>query len=277
MGLIRTIALGLLALFAQSQMAYAEDSPLINPHQIVTTTFNNLYGFSSIQQVEVSTGTAARGDTFTRSAQVIRVGAANGLNRMLVRFKGPMDLRGVGILLSERDNFQYDAFMYQPTLKKVRRVSVYQRHDQFFGTDLSFEDLEGKRASQWNARLLRSEVMLGRNTWVIELTPIGFPSGYEKIVGWFDQEVPVIVHFEYILKGMGDTVHKAVDLDPGYVVEKDGYFIPTHLKFSGSQGTETVVRISDIEVHESFPKSLFSPSSLERGGVRSDASKSRSD
>ena len=40
MGLIRTIALGLLALFAHSQMAYAEDFPLINPHQIVTTTFN---------------------------------------------------------------------------------------------------------------------------------------------------------------------------------------------------------------------------------------------
>ncbi len=241
---------------------------------IVAEACTNLYGFSSIQQVEVSAG-SAHGESFTRSAQVIRVGAVEGLNRMLVRFRDPMDLRGVGILLRERDNFHYDAFMYQPTLKKVRRVSVYQRHDQFFGTDLSFEDLEGKRASQWSARLLHSEVRLGRDTWVIELTPLGFPSGYEKIVGWFDKEIPVAVHFEYFLKGNGEAIHKVVDLDPGQVMETDGYFIPTHLKFTGARGTETVVRISNVEIRDSFPPNLFSPSSLERGRVGGEVSRSR--
>ncbi|MFT7671233.1 MAG: hypothetical protein ACI8X5_003950 [Planctomycetota bacterium] len=267
-------ALILTLLLVAPSVALSEDSLPIDPNEIVMNTFNNLYGFSSIQQVEVSTGTQ-QGESFTRSAQVVRAGAAEGLNRMLVRFKDPMDLRGVGILLKERENFQYDAFMYQPALKKIRRVSVYQRNDQFFGTDLSFEDLEGKRAKQWGARLLRSEEMLGRKTWVIELTPIGFPSGYKKIVGWFDQEIPVIVHFEYVLSGKGDEIYKTVDLDPGAVVEKGGYFIPTRLKFSGSQGTQTVVNISGIEILEVLPKKLFSPTSLERGDVRSDASKSK--
>jgi hypothetical protein len=268
--LMATCSLALLVIAGTATAS--EDSTPVDAQKIVAAAFANLYGFSSIQQVEISAG-AADGRKFLRSAQVVRAGAASGLNRMLVRFSGPADLRGVGILLQERDNFQYDAFMYQPTLKKVRRVSVYQRHDQFFGTDLSFEDLEGKRASQWNARSLRTDMMLGRKAWVIELRPIDFPSGYERIIGWFDQEVPVIVHFEYFLKGRPDQIHKVVDLDPGAVVEKDGFFIPTHLKFAGSRGSETVVRISEIEIRESLPKSLFTPSALERGNARGDAAK----
>jgi hypothetical protein len=247
-----------------------EDSSPFDPEEIVARTFENLYGFSSVQQVEISSG-SPDGRKFVRSAQVIRAGASNGLNRMLIRFSRPADLRGVGILLRERDNFQYDAFLYQPILKKVRRVSMYQRHDAFFGTDLAFEDLEGKRSSQWDARLIRSEMKLGRKAWVIEMTPVGIPSGYAKMIGWFDQEKPVVVRFEFYLKENSGERFKIVDMDPARVVEKGGYYIPTHLKFAGSQGTETIVRISEIEIRESFPNSRFSPAALERGSERADA------
>ncbi len=55
------------------------------------------------------------------------------------------------------------------------------------------------------------------------------------------------------------------------MLEKDGYFIPTHLKFSGAQSTETIVRISEVDIRDSFPPSRFSTSALERGSQRSDA------
>ena len=103
------------------------------------------------------------------------------------------------------------------------------------------------------------------------LTPVAFPSGYAKIVGWFDQELPIVVHFEFYLQGRGDERFKVVDMDPAQIVEKDGYFIPTHLKFTGAQGTETVVYISKIDIRDSFPKSRFSPSALERGSEHRDA------
>jgi len=268
-------AISLAMLVIALPSASIEVSPAVDPAKIVSKAFGNLYGFSSVQQVEISSGTADE-KKFIRSAQVIRAGAATGLNRMLVRFNGPPDLRGVGILLRERPNYQYDAFLYQPILKKVRRVSVYQRQDRFFGTDLAFEDLEGKRAAQWNARLLRSEMKLDRKTWVIEITPIGFPSGYERIIGWFDQERPVVVHFEFYLGGQNDKKHKALDLLPSEVVEKDGYYIPTQLRFSGAHGTETIVRISEIDIRESLPDSIFSPSTLERGSLRTDAAGAKS-
>ena len=136
----------------------AEDAASPNPQAIVGRAFQNLYGFTSVQRVEIR---ARRGDgrEYLRSVQVARRGASAGLNRMLVRFVGPGDLRGIGLLLLERPDFSYDAFLYQPALARVRRVSVAQRADAFFGTDVFFEDLEGKRVGQWRARLLRAETL----------------------------------------------------------------------------------------------------------------------
>ena len=148
----------------------AEDAASPNPQAIVARAFQNLYGFTSVQRVEIR---ARRGDgrEYLRSVQVARRGASDGLNRMLVRFLGPGDLRGIGLLLMERPDFSYDAFLYQPALARVRRVSVAQRADAFFGTDVFFEDLEGKRSAQWRARLLRAETVAGRPALVIELQP----------------------------------------------------------------------------------------------------------
>lgn len=248
-------------------LSAAEDATPIDAQEIVARTFENLYGFNSVQQVEITSGAAGR-ETFTRSAQVIRAGTAAGLNKMLVRFTGPPDLRGIGLLLLEQENFQYDAFLYQPILKKVRRVSVYQRHDQFFGTDLAFEDLEGKRADQWSARWLRSEELLGRKTWVIELRPREFPSGYDRIVGWFDRARPVVVRFEFYRAG---ERLKTIDFDPGAVVDRQGFAIPTSLALLGAGGSRTGVEVSEIEIRDSFPRNRFSASSLERGDVKRDA------
>lgn len=245
----------------------AEDTGSIDVRTIVDRAFLNLYGFSSVQQVEITSAMRGR-ETFTRAAQVIRAGAAQGLNKMLVRFTAPPDLRGVGILLLEQDNFQYDAFLYQPILKKVRRVSVYQRHDRFFGTDLAFEDLESKRPNQWQVRWLRNETRQARNCWVIELVPKDFPSGYERIVGWFDQQHPIVLRFEFFRH---HEQLKSVDFDSHALVERKGYWIPTQFTFDGPGGSQTRVTLSQIDIRDSFPLGRFTSSSLERGSVKRDA------
>ncbi|MCP4036075.1 MAG: hypothetical protein GY733_04000 [bacterium] len=40
-----------------------------------------------------------------------------------------------------RGSVPLDALLYQPVLEQAQRVSVYQRHDRFFGTDLASDDL----------------------------------------------------------------------------------------------------------------------------------------
>ncbi len=234
--------------------------------QTVRRAFDNLYGFSSIQDVTFTAHTSDQ--EFQRSAQVIRQSASVGLNRMLVRFGYPQEMRDLGILLRERPTFEYDVFVYQPSLKKVRRVSLYQRGDRFFGTDLAFEDLEGKRAPQWKPRFLREDSLDGRPALVVELTPNGFPSAYARLIAWFDRELPTISRIEFY---KGPELLKTARIPTENVIEKDGFYIPTRMEFSSGAGTMTVLEVSRIELLERVPTERFTTTALEFGDTKRDA------
>lgn len=246
-----------------------EDAASPNPQAIVARAFQNLYGLTSVQRVEIR---ARRGDgrEYLRSVQVARRGAADGLNRMLVRFLGPGDLRGIGLLLMERPDFSYDAFLYQPALARVRRVSVAQRADAFFGTDVFFEDLEGKRPAQWRARLLRAESVAGRPALVIELQPIGIPSGYDRVVGWFDRELPLMLRAEFYRNG---RKVKDLEIDPKRILRVGSYHVPARMTFRRADGSVTTVEIPEIELRGALPDELFTQSVLEFGDERLDLRK----
>jgi len=247
----------------------AEDAASPNPQAIVARAFQNLYGFTSVQRVEIR---ARRGDgrEYLRSVQVARRGASDGLNRMLVRFLGPGDLRGIGLLLLERPDFSYDAFLYQPALARVRRVSVAQRSDAFFGTDVFFEDLEGKRSEQWRARLLRAEAVGGRPALVIELQPSGIPSGYDRVVGWFDHELPLMLRAEFYRDG---KKLKDLEIDPKRILKVGGYHVPGLMTFRRGDASVTTVEIPEVDLRDALPDELFTQSVLEFGDERLDMRK----
>jgi hypothetical protein len=264
-----SLAVSPVCLLAATRVAAGESpdaAPGPVPSEIVARTFENLYGFSSIQRVEIR-ARPKDGQAFLRRAQVLRRGADEGLNRMLVRFLGPGDLRGIGLLLLERPDLTYDAFLYQPALRRVRRVTIAQRQDSFFGTDLSFEDLEARRAAQWSTELVERAEVAHREAWVIELTPRGVPSGYERIVGWFDRELPVLLRAEFHRNGRRI---KTLAIEPDAIRKIEGHYVPTEMEFRGESGSVTRVRIPEIDVLESIPSEKFTTSALEFGDERSD-------
>lgn len=76
----------------------------------------------------------------------------------------PNDLKGAGYL-----NFRYlgeddpdDSYLYLPELRRVRRVSVANRSDAFWGTDVDMDSIWGFNAkvSYWNFRLLAEKQIL---------------------------------------------------------------------------------------------------------------------
>lgn len=237
-----------------------------DPRSVVERAFANLYGFSSIQKVEIRASLAA-GRDLTRTAQVIRRGADAGLNRMLIRFLDPEELRGTALLLLEREDYAYDSFLYQPMFQKVRRVSIAQRHDKVFGTHLAFEDLEVKHAKHWELALLREELLGDRKAWVIDMTPKGRPSAYDKIVGWFDQSSPVILKMEFF---RGGEHFKRLDVDTSRIEERGGYAVPMVMTLRSGDGSSTRVEVKEIEFLKAIPDKLFSLSTLQQGDARSD-------
>ena len=76
----------------------------------------------------------------------------------------PNDLKGAGVL-----NMRYlnhgdpdDSYMYLPELRRVRRISVANRSDAFWGTDMDLDSLWGMNAKigYWTFRLLAEREIL---------------------------------------------------------------------------------------------------------------------
>lgn len=76
----------------------------------------------------------------------------------------PNDLKGAGVLNNRylNANDPDDSYIYLPELRRVRRISVANRSDAFWGTDMDLDSLWGFNAkvSYWSFRLLAEKEIL---------------------------------------------------------------------------------------------------------------------
>ena len=76
----------------------------------------------------------------------------------------PNDLKGAGVLNTRYlpTNIPDDSYMYLPELRRVRRISVANRSDAFWGTDMDLDSLWGmnSKVAYWKFRLLAEKQIL---------------------------------------------------------------------------------------------------------------------
>lgn len=77
-------------------------------------------------------------DREERLIEVWRDDASGGGERLLARFHAPLDLRGVGLLYLENEGRPNDYFLYQPGLRRVRRIPESLASEDVYGIDLEY-------------------------------------------------------------------------------------------------------------------------------------------
>ena len=122
-------------------------------------------------------------------------------NRRVIRFLSPSDVRNTTTLLLENPGKDDEIWVYLPAMKKARRLASNNKKNSFVGTDLSFGDLVGHRAKDWNHKLLKQESLAGTPVYVVESLPktpeIAADSGYSKRVSWVAKDSLVSVKVEF--------------------------------------------------------------------------------
>jgi hypothetical protein len=218
---------------------------------IVSRAFANLYGFSSLQVIEIrSTG------GIPMTSRVAR--QAGALDKVLSRSQKPY--RGSGMLIIEGPEHVYHSWLYN---KKERREDPFRwhRNENMVGTDLWYEDTLPKRAKDWEAGDAQKVDLDSRRSWRVRITPRSVPSAYEFADVWFDQEKPIILAASFHLSG---KVVRTLEVEPALVKEVKGHFVPTRLTFRRGN-SETVVTVSKIEIRR-FEDSLFTTEDLRNEG-----------
>jgi outer membrane lipoprotein-sorting protein len=132
--------------------------------------------------------------TRTRDMNIIEQTDPRGEHRTFLVFTSPSDVQGTRFLhLSPRGD-QDQQWLWTPQTRRTRRLGDAQRDENFFGTDLSYRDLEMLvRIQQWNddeatATLVGEETVDGHPSYVVELKPKNDEFAYTKYKLWFGKD-----------------------------------------------------------------------------------------
>lgn len=117
-------------------------------------------------------------------------GKDNIVEKMLMFTEYPPDSLGAGFLrvayAPNSDKIE-DQWIYLPSLKKMRRVSVRDPGDAFLGTDLTYADISGRRVDE-DVHTIVKTLKRGNNEDIIAVESVPKDKShalYGKVVSWF--------------------------------------------------------------------------------------------
>jgi predicted RND superfamily exporter protein/outer membrane lipoprotein-sorting protein len=251
--------------FAGARLAHAETT--VTPLDIMRRN-------EAVNKTKLSTASATF--TLTEKSGAQRVRKTTGYTRLqinakdnmrLVRFTAPADIRGTSTLLIEHMDGDDDMWVFLPALGKVRRLSVANKKDSFFGTDLSYGDVIGYRPDEWKHTLLREESFDGAPCYVVESVPLTEATrnntGYGKRLSWIRKDNLVALKID-IWDGSNIPLKRILSKDVrSFGDGKDWQAMLTNIE-NLQTGHQTAVQYDSFRTDQSLSEHQFSAAELDK-------------
>ncbi len=199
-------------------------------------------------------------------AKVIGKKLGDGLQRAVLRFDRPADVRGTAMLMIENANGPSDFYVFSPDERRVRRISG-RSSGGLFGTDFSYDDFENWRgfSKRSQAELLPDAVEAGRRVHVIAGSPPAQDgSMYERVVSYVDRETCVVLRIDSYEPGA--KLRKILRADPASVERSGDVAIARAIELEDVlDSTRTRVSIDAIRLDVDLPDRMFRQTDLASG------------
>ncbi len=212
------------------------------------------------------------GDTLARERtfDVAEQSNPRGEHRTFIHFTGPTDVRGATFLHLSPRGERDQQWLWTPASRKVRRLAEAQQDENFFGSDLSYRDLELiVRIQQWTdadstATLLHEEPVDGKPCHLVELIPANDEFPYSRYRLWFDTGDLLLWRVDVYDATDRETVRKRITLR-GYervagfatAMEADVRNVPAN--------THTRMVMRDVRYDRGVADDVFTLANLSRG------------
>jgi hypothetical protein len=261
----KVLALGSLLFMFQTASVHAAadavDASLDSPSKLLQRAFTNLYEVDSTASIELvirNRSGQERRRNFESASKII-----GGRMHSIGRLTYPGHLRGMTILQVEAKDRSHDAFIYLPSAKSVRRVSTTQRGDSFFGTDVTYEDLERRNADDFDVIELSAGRIDGEPTHVLRAQPI-LAQTYYEVVFWLAESDLAILQAHYFKRDAQEP-YRTIAAPRASMQASGGHTLPTRLIVENlARGTTTEVMYHDLAVNSEIDNRIFSIRTLEQ-------------
>ena len=190
-----------------------------------------------------------------------------GLDRRLVKFASPPDIRGVGLLTWEQPaEKEDDQWLHLPATRQVKRIAGSGKKNAFMGTDLAFEDLRPENLSTHRYELKGEAVVDGANCWVVEAFPNTTKeerdSGYSKRVFYIRKDIYFDIKVEYY--GRRGRLEKVSLAKQVVAVKGEAHRANLAVTQRMREGTKTILVHQKRVLDEELDSTLFTQQGLKR-------------
>jgi len=255
---------GLLLLLAgvRAQAEPAGTAPEASPLEILQSAFDRMFNYPSVRSIQLRIH--RRGHRVTYWAFDLVYKKVDGRGRTLLRFTEPEYLRGNALLVLEVSGGQNDTWIYQKELRRPRRVVSAQKGDSFYGSDLSFEDLEHHDWREFELKRLPDSVVRHRKVHVIDARAPA-RSQYAHLRAFVEKGRRALLRLDLFKEGHEPV--KSFRLEPEEIHEEHGLLKPERMwVVPAGRDASTEVVFRRIEDDPDITDSVFATMRLERSG-----------
>ncbi len=182
---------------------------------------------------------------------------SEGTKRAFTEYLSPAAEKGTKMLKLEGQ-----LWIYTPAADRIIQISGQLLRQSVMGSDLSYEDMMDDRtlAEVYESKLLGSEKVGDRNTWIIELKARVADLAYHSQKLWVDDQWYVPLKQELYAKS-GQLLKRT---ESGDVKQVQGRWFPHSFVFKDmlKQGDGTEFKITRISFDQNIPEYIFSKASL---------------
>jgi len=228
---------------------------------VLGEAFANRYEVDAISRIELVMRNES-GEEARRHVQYLTKMIGQQLHS-IARLTAPEYLRGMTILTIEQSDRGHDAFVFLPSLGKTRRVTTAQKGDKFFGSDLTYEDLERKHVDEFELDELAVAERDGEPIYRIGGALVR-KGNYARVEFDIAQSDRAILAARYYKRGEQHP-YRTLEAPRSAMVEQAGHVLPTRLVASDLQrGTTTEVLVTGLRVGAPISDRIFTVATLER-------------
>lgn len=257
------VIVAILAVFCATAAADGAGDANQDPIDLLQRAFGRMFNYPSVRTIEMDV--TRNGKLVSRREFDVIYRRIDDRDHTLLRFKNPEYLRGDGLLVLESEDGRNDAWLYQPEVQRLRRVGTHQKGDTFYGSDITFEDLEHHRWERFQARRLEDGEVGERPVYVLEVTPPP-TSSYSKLVVGIEKERTALAFIDFFHRDP-EVPTKRMELDLDTITEQDGYLKPGRFTVTqNGRQAMTEMRFTRVEVGPEIPREVFSSIRLQREG-----------
>ena len=179
-------------------------------------------------------------------------------DKRLVRFSAPGDVKGMGVLVENKDTM----YVFLPGFQKVRRVGTHVRNQTFMGSDFSYEDMSQTRYSPtYDAKRVKED----DKSWELELTvKPGQEIEYPKVRMWVDKQAQQPTKIDF-MDAAGKVLKTSEYVD--YKNDAANHYGPARVVVTDHRRNDhkSEIVFTGVKLNSGLKDDLFTQRSLIRG------------